>query len=56
MKKALRLWYYRNWKQLSVDEAKELGLKFYCDIYGDLPIHVGSIWIDDKKRTYIVTK
>lgn len=54
--KKLKLWYYRNFKVISNEKAKELGLLFWENVYGDSINHYGcrSIWFDYKHRAYRV--
>ena len=50
------LWWIRTFKVISNQKAKELGLKHWCNIYGDEINYINcrSIWIDDKNRQYRV--
>lgn len=54
--KKLKLWYYRNFKVISNEKAKELGLLFWENVYGDSINHYGcrSIWFDYRHRAYRV--
>lgn len=54
--KKLKLWYYRNFKVISNEKAKELGLVFWENVYGDSINHYGcrSIWFDYRHKTYRV--
>jgi hypothetical protein len=56
MIKVLYLWYVRNFKVITIKKANELGLKWYCNIYGDEinKLNCRSIFIDKKGRNYRV--
>lgn len=51
---AIKKWYYRNFKVISNKQAKQWGLKFVRNIYGDEINHINcrSIWVDKKGRNY----
>lgn len=56
MIKRLKKWYARNFRVLTVEEAMELDLKWYRNIYGDaiLLFNCRSIWIDENYNFYSV--
>jgi len=51
------LWWIRTFKVISNQKAKELGLRHWCNVYGDEINHLNcrSIWLDDKSRKYRVS-
>jgi hypothetical protein len=51
------LWWIRNFKVISNQKAKELGLEHYRNIYGDEINHLNcrSLWVDKKKNVYRVS-
>ena len=51
------LWWIRNFKVISNQRAKELGLRHLRNVYGDEINHINcrSIWVDDKSRQYRVS-
>ena len=51
------LWWIRTFKVISNQRAKELGLKWYRNVYGDEINHINcrSLWIDKKGRSYRVS-
>lgn len=51
------LWYIRTFKVISNQRAKELGLKWYRNVFGDEINHINcrSIWTDKQGRIYRVS-
>lgn len=51
------LWWIRTFKVISNRRAKEIGLKWYRNVFGDEINHFNcrSIWIDKKGRRYRVS-
>jgi hypothetical protein len=51
------LWWIRTFKVISNQRAKEIGLKWYRNVFGDEINHLNcrSIWIDKKGRKYRVS-
>ena len=51
------LWWIRTFKVISNQRAKELGLKWYRNVFGDEINHLDcrSIWIDKRGNTYRVS-
>jgi hypothetical protein len=51
------LWFIRNFKVISNQKAKELGLRHWRGVYGDEinRMNCRSIWFDDKSRQYRVS-
>jgi len=49
-------WFLRNFRVISNQKAKKLGLKHYRNIYGDEinKINCRSIWIDGNSKKYRV--
>jgi len=56
MKREIKLWWIRNFRIISAKQAKELGLTWYRNIYGDEinRMDCRSFWIDSKRRGYRV--
>jgi len=54
--RSIELWWARNFKVISAEKAKQLGLSHYRDVYGDeiIRINCRSIWRDLKDRYYRV--
>ena len=54
--KNLKLWWYRNFVVISNQKAKEIGLIFWRNVYGDEinRRNCRSIWFDHKHREYRV--
>ena len=52
----MKAWIERNFKVISLERAKDLGLVFFRNVYGDEINHINcrSIWKDSKGRTYRV--
>ncbi len=55
---SIRKWWLRTFKVITTKQAKELGLKFYHNVYGDQINHLNcrSIWVDKKHRDYRVSE
>jgi hypothetical protein len=51
--KKIKLWWYRNFVVISNKKAKEIGLIFFRNLYGD-EMNCWSIWFDHKHREYRV--
>ena len=53
----IKLWWYRNFKVITNQKAKELGLIHWRNVYGDEinRRNCRSIWFDSKRREYRVT-
>ena len=51
------LWFIRNFKVISNQKAKELGLRHWRGVYGDEinRMNCRSIWFDSKQRQYRVS-
>jgi hypothetical protein len=51
------LWWIRTFKVISNQRAKELGLEWYRNVYGDEinNINCRSIWLDKRGRKYRVS-
>ena len=51
------LWFIRNFKVISNQKAKELGLRRWRGVYGDEinRMNCRSIWFDSKQRQYRVS-
>lgn len=58
MIQAIRLWYIRWFVILTEQEAKQLRLHHYRNVYGDEINHINcrSIWIDNKGREYRISE
>ena len=54
--KEIKMWLIRNFKVISISEAKKYKLKFLTNIYGDSisKLNCRSIWVDDLGRNYKV--
>lgn len=52
--KTLKLWWYRNFKIITNQEAKQLGFTHFRNVYGDEinRINCRSIWFDHLHREY----
>ena len=52
----IKLWWIRNFKIIEIERAKELGLTFAGNVYGDEINYLNcrSIWSDSKGRRYRV--
>lgn len=50
------MWFARNFKVISIQQAVKWGLSFSHNIHGDLINYLNcrSVWVDDKKRNYRV--
>ena len=53
----LYMWWIRNFKVISNQKAKELGLRYWRGVYGDEINHQNcrSLWFDNKQRIYRVS-
>jgi len=53
---AIKLWWISNFKVITITKAKELGLTWGRNVYGDEINHINcrSIWLDKKGRRYRV--
>jgi len=49
-------WYTRIFAVISNEKAKQMGLMFYRNVYGDEinQLNCRSVWVDDKNRQYRV--
>lgn len=56
--KELKLFYYRYFKILTIEQALELGLELSSNVYGDAINYINcrSLWKDHKGRTYRIDK
>ncbi len=50
----IKLWWYRNFEVITLAKAKELGLHFYRNVFGDeiVALNCRSLWKDNKGRCY----
>ena len=57
MEKKIYLWWVRNFKVISNQQAEQLGLRHWRNVYGDEinRLNCRSIWLDYKKREYRVS-
>jgi hypothetical protein len=53
---SIKIWWLRGFCVISNQQAKELGLKHMCNIYGDEinKLECRSLWQDEKERVYRV--
>lgn len=54
MIKIIEKWWVRCFCLITIEKAKELNLKWHCNIYGDMinKFDCRSIWVDDKGKFY----
>ncbi len=57
MEKKIYLWWVRNFKVISNQQAEQLGLRHWRNVYGDEinRLNCRSIWFDYKQREYRVS-
>lgn len=58
MRQEIKLWYARNFKILTTEQAKSLGLTWYANVHGSSInfLNCRSLWKDYRGRQYRISE